>query len=51
MCKHLDNVTLLWIVLFSAISLILLISNYLYLVAILDSNTVISLNYGMPAFH
>lgn len=52
MCKRFYNATLLRIVLFSAINLILLISIYLYLVAMLESNnTIISLNYGMPAFH
>lgn len=35
-----------------SIHLILLISIYLYLVAMLESNnTLISLNYGMHAFH
>lgn len=37
---------------FSAINLILLISIYLYLVAMLESNnTGISLHYGVHAFH
>ena len=52
MCKRFYNATLLRIVLFSAINLILLISIYLYLDAMLESNnTLISLNYGMHAFH
>lgn len=52
MCKHLYNATLLMNRTVSAINLLLLISIYLYLVAMLESNnTVISLNYGMHAFH
>lgn len=36
---------------FASVNLILLISVYLYLVAVLESNnTLISLNYGMHAF-